>query len=131
MSDILKVISEIQENPLVSLELKNLALQIGNLSLVTEQKLDQIYHAIPEWVHRQYPDKTLGEKIKLGFEYQQKSWTDSFLREMNDHEKVKAFLLYLTKTHGMDFGQEYWNYLTSKDLDSNKKELTSLAPSAK
>lgn len=97
----------------------------------SEQQLDKVYHSIPEWIHRLYPNKSLAEKIQMGFEYQQKTWTETFLREVKDHEKVKAFLLYLTKTHGMDFGQEYWNFLVFRDLESNKKELTSIAPSAK
>jgi len=84
----------------------------------SEQQLDEVFHAIPEWVRQLYPDKSLAERVKLGFEYQQKTWTETYLAETKDHEKVKAFLLFLVKTHGLDFSEEYWKFLVNKDLQN-------------
>lgn len=86
-----------------------------------EQELDDVFHALPDWVRSMYPDKSLAERVKLGFEFQQKTWTETFLSEVRDHEKVKAFLIFLTRSHGMDFGEEYWKFLISKDLEAKKK----------
>lgn len=83
--------------------------------MVADQELDRVYHAIPEWVHRQFPNLSLSEKIKLGFEHQQKTWTETFLREVRDREKANGFIIYLIRKNGLDLGQEYWNYLISKD----------------
>jgi len=95
--------------------------EIAESRLLAEQKLDKVYHAIPEWVHRLYPDKSLAEKVALGFEYQQKTWTETFLREVQDHTKIKQFLIFVMKMHGLDWGTEYWKFLTQRDLDAQKK----------
>ena len=87
-----------------------------------EQELDEVFHALPDWVRAMYPDKSLAERVKLGFEHQQKIWTETFLSEVKDHEKTKSFLLFLVKTHGLDFSEEYWKFLISKDVDAAAKK---------
>lgn len=94
-----------------------------------EQQLDKVYHAIPEWVHRLFPGKSLAEKISLGFDSQQKSWTESFIREVQDNRKVSEFLIFVMRTHGFDYAPEYRKFLTHKDEEKRKKDLTSPSPS--
>jgi hypothetical protein len=91
----------------------------------SDQQLDKVYHAIPEWVHQLFPGKSLAEKIELGFDSQQKNWTESFLREVRDHERVASFLIFVMGTHGFDYATEYWKFLTLKDEEKAKKDLTS------
>lgn len=84
------------------------------VSRSAEQELDRIYHAIPEWVHRQYPTHSLADRVRLGFESQQKMWTETFLREVKDHRTASDFSSYLTHTHGLDHTEQYWNFLMSR-----------------
>ena len=86
-----------------------------------EQSLDKVYHAIPEWVHRLYPNKSLDEKVALGFEYQQKTWTETFMREVQEHRKISRFLIFLMKKHGFDWATEYWAFLTAEDEERNRQ----------
>jgi hypothetical protein len=99
--------------------------EVTEARFTAEQHLDKIYHSIPEWVHRLFPDKSLAEKVQLGFEYQQKQWTESFMREVQDHRKVAQFLIFVMRTHGFDYATEYWKFLTDKDKQELKKDLTS------
>ncbi len=87
-----------------------------------EQQLDRIYHAIPEWVNREFPQHTLAERIATGFKEVQKRWEKTYCEEVQAHEKMRKFLTYLTKKHGLNFMDEYWNFLISKDLEKAKTE---------
>lgn len=88
---------------------------------IAEQELDKVFHALPEWVRRNYPEASVAERVKLGFDEAQKTWTESLMREIQNHEKTKEFLIYIVRTRGIDYGQEYWNYLMSKDKEEQKK----------
>ena len=45
--------------------------------LVAEQELDKIYHAIPEWVHWDFPNLSLHEKVQKGFQQREKIMKNS------------------------------------------------------
>jgi hypothetical protein len=104
--------------------------EISEARFTAEQMLDKIYHAIPEWVHRQFPKCSLAEKVQKGFEYQQKQWAETYLRETEAHQKMQEFTFYLKKTHGLNLMKDYWNFLVSKDMpkadETEKKVLTKM-----
>lgn len=83
--------------------------------LSSDQELDRIYHAIPEWVHRQFPGMSLAEKVKLGFEYTLKTWTETYIAEVKRHTETNGFVLYLLRKEGLDLSKEYWDYLRFRD----------------
>ena len=86
-----------------------------------EQQLDQIYHAIPEWVHRLFPDKSLAERVKLGFSHQEQYWANT-LRELHASLKLRQeFIAFLMENQKLDFMENYWKFLTSKDLQDKEK----------
>ena len=87
-----------------------------------EQQLDRIYHAIPQWVNCAYPQHTLAERIAVGFAEQQKKWEELYRQEVLARDKMNAFVVHLTKKHGLNFMDEYWNFLVSKDLETAKTE---------
>lgn len=89
--------------------------------LSAEMELDKVYHAIPEWVHRLFAGQPLSEKVAMGFDRLQSNWTETFINEVQGTQKVREFLLFLIRKHGIDYGQEYWNFLISKQLDEKKK----------
>lgn len=95
--------------------------EIAHNFIIAEQKLDKVYHAIPEWVHREYPHLSLDEKINQGFQHQQKTWAELFLREVQDNQKVREFLIYVMGKHGHDYQTEYWAFLTQKEKTEKKK----------
>lgn len=96
--------------------------KMESATLRLEQQLDKVYHAIPQWVNQMYHDCSLAERVKKGFEHQLKSWTDSYVREVQDHTKMREFCLFLCKKQGLDLTQEYWNFLISKDLEKASPE---------
>lgn len=87
-----------------------------------EQELDKVYHAIPQWVHRLYPNIPLDEKVRKGFDYQQKQWTETYLAEVWRHEETREFVSYLLKKYNLDRFTEYSNFLLSK---AERKHLLS------
>jgi hypothetical protein len=95
-----------------------------NTSLETEQMLDRIYHALPEWVHHSFPNDTLDMKVIRALAHVQETWTQNFMREVQDHAKTKEFLVWLCKKHGHTFENNYWNFLISKDLLKATEEET-------
>ena len=86
-----------------------------------EQELDKIYHSIPEWVHRLFPNLSLSEKIAKGFEYQKKVWCDAYVSEVEKAKKMTDFSTYIVKEHGLDYFNSYWNFLIHKDLVTAKE----------
>lgn len=99
--------------------------ELAEARLTAEQRLDKVYHAIPGWVHRLYSNKSLDEKIEMGFDLQQKKWTETFLREVQENTKVREFLIFVMRTHGFDYTTEYFKFLAFKDEEKAKKDLTS------
>ena len=79
-----------------------------------EEQLDAIYHAIPEWIHREFPNIPLAEKVEKGFVRQQKVLTDIYLNQVKDYDKMKEFASWLVKKHDSDFMHEYWEFLVSQ-----------------
>lgn len=96
------------------------------ITLPAEQELDKVYHAIPEWISQLKPEMSLSERIAFGFEYQQRTWTESFLKEVADNKNIREFLVFLIKKRGLDYAEEYWNFLIQKDLDSATKSETKI-----
>jgi len=93
---------------------------------IAEQELDKIYHAIPQWVHRLFPNAPLEEKIRRGFDYQQKYWTETFLSEVKRHEEASNFASHLTKKYNLNHFNEYFRFLLSKtSADDEGKHLLS------
>lgn len=90
--------------------------EIAERRMTAEQSLDAIYHAIPEWVHRAYPNMSLAEKVAKGFAYCQKEIAENCLRDSAERKKSNEFLLYLMDTHKLSLINEYWNFLRSKDI---------------
>ena len=45
------------------------------------------------------------------------SWTETYLREVEEHFKIKSFAIYIMKKLGLSWETEYWNYLVNKDLE--------------
>lgn len=83
--------------------------------LAAEQELDRIYHALPDWCNRQFREEPLSDRVKHGFEEIQQILTDTIKRDCKERDDQAAFIQYLIKTHGLNFGNEYWNYLRSKE----------------
>lgn len=86
-----------------------------------EQELDDVFHALPEWVRRTYPNMSLAERVGHGFTDAQKVWTESFLNEVRNHQATRDFLHHICQKHNLDYGQEYWNYVMGKKLGSVQK----------
>lgn len=99
-------------------------------NLDAEKMLDKIYHALPEWVNRAYRDQPLNERVAQGFKQQEESWQHTYMKEVQNHTKMREFVIWLCKTHGHDFENNYWNFLVSKDLENaseeEKKRLTKM-----
>ena len=91
-------------------------------SVKAEQELDKVYHAIPEWVHRAYPTLSLAEKIARGFEQQQASYCDSLTQALQKQGEMRAFAIFIANKHCLNWMNEYWNFLISKDLEKAKTE---------
>lgn len=88
---------------------------------IAEQELDKVYHALPEWVRRSYPEASVAERVKIGFEESQKVFRESLLREIENHKATKDFLHHIMQKQGLDYGQEYWNYLMDKNFRQPEK----------
>ncbi len=84
-------------------------------SLKAEQELDAIYHALPEWVNRQFPNVSLSKKIKMGFEYQEKNWIDAYLKESDRLKDASDFSNYLVNKYKVDFLTEYFRFSELKN----------------
>ncbi|HOS16227.1 MAG TPA: hypothetical protein PKX15_04345 [Bacteroidales bacterium] len=90
-----------------------------DVSLSDSQRLDLIYHAIPEWVHRRFPGCTMEIKIQKAFEHMQQTYTDSILREVNSHSRTREFLAWTIKQNEDEYWNVYWKYLMTKGLPEN------------
>lgn len=103
------------------------------MNIESEKQLDRIYHAIPEWVHRSFPNEPLDVKIIKALGEIQEMWTSSYLREVQDHAKAMEFSAWLCKTHGVDFSDNYWKFLISRPPSKNSKYENKkvLTPNAK
>lgn len=88
--------------------------EMFDAGFAAEQQLDKINHSIPEWVHRQFPQHTLAEKIKVGFEEIGNRWFKMYSDKSKHSQDIEHFLVYVLEKHGFNFTDEYFKYLASK-----------------
>lgn len=86
-----------------------------------EQQLDDVFHALPEWIRRNYPEVSVADRVRLGFEHAQQVWMDSLQSEHKNHQATRDFLHHVMQKHNLDFGQEYWNYVIGRDFNKVQK----------
>jgi hypothetical protein len=86
----------------------------------SDKELDKVYHSIPSWVNRMYPDASLSDRIRLGFEHQQKIYSDTLLREMEETHKMRAFASWLVKNGGLDFMEQYFKFIVEHREKKNE-----------
>ena len=89
-------------------------------TLESEQQLDAIYHAIPEWIHREFSNLPLAEKVKRGFEHQQKVLTDIYLKQVEDYNRMRDFSSWMVKIYNSEFFKDYWEFLVSKGIQKDE-----------
>lgn len=88
----------------------------------SEEELDKIYHSIPDWVKKQFPNQSLSERIKNGFEKIDKQFTEEILKNSSEKEKNSAFIKFIFKKYGLNFEKEYLDFLFN-NKDSKKTVL--------
>jgi hypothetical protein len=76
-----------------------------------EKKLEEVYHAIPRWVHRQFPDLPLAEKVSKAIQHVEITYKDALVREIEEKRQMTGFSGWLAQTHKLNYFHEFWNFL--------------------
>jgi hypothetical protein len=88
--------------------------------LKAEQKLDKVFHAIPDEIRREFHAFPINEQIQLGFKKYKNLYTNEIQSRLAEKKDKSEFLKFLQEKYKFDYVEEYWAFLQSR-----RKEKTS------